>query len=220
MADYVSIVFRTIVFYALILFIFRMMGKREIGELSILDLVVFIMIGEMAVVAIERNQSPLLHTMIPMLVLMVIQITMAFFSLKSKRFRDLIDGKPIIIINRGKIDEQAMRKQRYNFDDLMVQLREKDIRSIADVEFAILEPSGSLSVIEKLKNAEDPMKQGDITIPLIMDGQIDEENLRRINKTNLWLRQELKKKGYRDVKDISFCSYENGNFFIDIKNND
>ncbi|MDR4948714.1 DUF421 domain-containing protein [Neobacillus cucumis] len=214
--DYAAIVLRTLFFYGLIIIIFRVMGKREIGELSILDLVVFIMIGEMAVVAIEKHDSPLLHTMVPMIVLMALQIILAIISLKSKRVRDLIDGKPIIIINRGKIDEDAMRKQRYNFDDLLTQLREKNIRSIADVEFAILESSGSLSVIEKLKNSSNETKQGDITIPLILDGQIDEENLRRINKTNLWLRQELKKKGYRDIKKISFCSYENGNFFIDL----
>lgn len=214
---YLTIVFRTIIFYILILIIFRMMGKREIGELSILDLVVFIMIGELAVVAIERPNVRVLHAIVPMVLLMFIQIIMAIISLKSKRFRDLVDGKPSIIINRGKIDEVAMRKQRYNFDDLMTQLREKDIRSIADVEFAILESSGSLSVIEKLKNSNEVPKQGDITIPLIIDGSIEEENLKRINKTNLWLRQELKKKGYRDVKKISFCSYENGKFFIDLQ---
>lgn len=211
------IVFRTIFLYILILAIFRLMGKREIGELSILDLVVFIMIGEMAVVAIERPKNPLLHTVIPMVLLMFIQITLAIFSLKSKKFRNLVDGQPSIIINRGKIDEAAMRKQRYNFDDLMTQLREKDIRSIADVEFAILESSGSLSVIEKLKNSKEEPQKGDITIPLILDGAIEEENLKRIDKTNLWLRQELKKKGYRDVKKISFCSYENGKFFIDLQ---
>ncbi|MGG1677547.1 DUF421 domain-containing protein [Neobacillus sp. NRS-1170] len=217
MEPYLTIVFRTIIFYILILIIFRMMGKREIGELSILDLVVFIMIGELAVVAIERPNVRVLHAIVPMVLLMFIQIIMAIISLKSKRFRDLVDGKPSIIINRGKIDEVAMRKQRYNFDDLMTQLREKDIRSIADVEFAILESSGSLSVIEKLKNSNEVPKQGDITIPLIIDGSIEEENLKRINKTNLWLRQELKKKGYRDVKKISFCSYENGKFFIDLQ---
>lgn len=193
------------------------MGKREIGELSILDLVVFIMIGEMAVIAIENTKDPLIHSIIPMVLLMIIQITLAFISLKSKKFRDLVDGDPSIIINRGKIDEKAMRRQRYNFDDLMTQLREKDIRSIADVEFAILESSGSLSVIEKIKNDKNQKKQGDITIPLILDGAIEEENLKRINKTNLWLRQELKKKGYRDVKKISFCSYENGEFYIDLQ---
>ena len=217
MDNYVTIVLRTLLFYSLILFIFRMMGKREIGELSILDLVVFIMIGEMAVVAIEKPNTPLFQTIIPMLLLMLVQILLAIISLKSKKFRNLIDGQPSIIINKGKIDESAMRKQRYNFDDLMTQLREKNIRSIADVEFAILESSGSLSVIEKLKNSDEESHQGDITIPLILDGYIEEENLKRINKTNLWLRQELKKQGYRDVKKISFCSFENGKFFIDIK---
>ncbi|MFL6563039.1 MAG: DUF421 domain-containing protein [Bacillus sp. (in: firmicutes)] len=217
MEDYITIMFRTIFLYAIILVIFRVMGKREIGELSVLDLVVFIMIGEMAVVAIERSHTPLLETVVPMVLLMLIQIVLAILSLKSKKFRNLIDGKPSIIINKGKIDEIAMRKQRYNFDDLMTQLREKNIRSIADVEFAILESSGSLSVIEKLKNSNNEPKQGDITIPLILDGNIEESNLKMINKTNLWLRQELKKMGYRDVKKISFCSYEDGKFFIDLQ---
>jgi uncharacterized membrane protein YcaP (DUF421 family) len=217
---YLGIIFRTLFLYLLIIVIFRLMGKREIGELSILDLVVFIMIGEMAVIAIENTKDPLIHSVIPMVLLMIIQITLALISLKSKKFRDLVDGQPSIIINRGKIDENAMRKQRYNFDDLMTQLREKDIRSIADVEFAILESSGSLSVIEKLKNSNEQQKQGDITVPLILDGAIEEENLKRINKTNLWLRQELKKKGYRDVKKISFCSYENGEFYIDLQDED
>lgn len=216
METYLAVAFRTLFFYILILIIFRLMGKREIGELSILDLVVFIMIGEMAVVSIDEPEDPLLHTVIPMVLLMIIQITLAIISLKSKKFRDLVDGKPTIIINRGKIDEEAMRKQRYNFDDLLTQLREKDIRSIGDVEFAILESSGSLSVIEKLNNSDGKPQEGDITIPLIIDGNIEEENLIRINKTNLWLRQELKKLGYRDIRKISFCSFENGKFFVDI----
>lgn len=218
MNEYFDIILRTLFFYVLILIIFRLMGKREIGELSILDLVVFIMIGELAVVAIERPEVKIFQAILPMVLLMMIQITMALFSLKSKKFRDLVDGKPSVIINRGKIDEDAMRKQRYNFDDLLTQLREKDIRSIADVEFAILESSGSLSVIEKQKkkNENKGKSGGDITIPLILDGTIEEENLKKINKTNLWLRQELKKRGYRDVKKISICSYENGKFYIDI----
>jgi uncharacterized membrane protein YcaP (DUF421 family) len=214
--QYLTIIFRTLFFYVLILLIFRLMGKREIGELSILDLVVFVMIGEMAIVSIDNPERPLVETIIPMVLLMLIQIGLATLSLKSKRFRDLVDGKPTIIISKGKIDEQAMRKQRYNFDDLLTQLREKDIRSIGDVEFAILESSGSLSVIEKNFNSDGQPKEGDITIPLIIDGAIEEENLKRIDKTNLWLRQELKKMGYRDVRKISFCSYENGKFFVDI----
>ncbi|NHM30446.1 DUF421 domain-containing protein [Neobacillus terrae] len=210
MEEYLVIISRTILFYILILVIFRFMGKREIGELSILDLVVFIMIAEMAVVAIEDLKLPVMHTVLPMVTLMIVQLTLAIISLKSKRFRDLIDGRPAIIIKNGKIDEGEMRKQRYNFDDLLLQLREKNIRSIADVEFAILEPSGKLSVLEK-----DATKNGDMTIPLIIDGAVQEENLKRIDKTYLWLRQELKKKGFPDVKKISFCSFESGQFFID-----
>ncbi|MBL4951269.1 DUF421 domain-containing protein [Neobacillus sp. OS1-32] len=223
MVVYLHIIFRTLILYIILLLIFRLMGKREIGELSVLDLVVFIMIGEMAVIAIENTKDPLFHTLIPMVLLMLIQITLALISLKSKKFRDIVDGKPTIIINRGKLDEQAMRKHRYNFDDLMMQLREKDVRSINDVEFAILETSGKLSVIEKMedpKKPKNPQKNGDITIPLIMDGMIMEEGLSKIKKTNLWLRQEIKKMGYRDIKKISFCSYENGKFFIDLMDNE
>ena len=151
MEEYLIIIIRTLLLYLLILAMFRLMGKREIGELSLLDLVVFMMIAEMAAVSIENTDEPIMRTIVPMALLMVVQIVFAFLSLKSKRFRDLIDGKPTIIINNGKIDEQAMRKQRYNIDDLLVQLSEKDIRNIADVEFAILETSGKLSVFEKEK---------------------------------------------------------------------
>lgn len=188
------------------------MGKREIGELSILDLVVFIMIAEIGVVAIEDYKTAFLPTLFPMFILLSIQILLAFLSLKSKKVRDFIEGEPTIIINNGKIDEVAMKKQRYNFDDLLVQLREKDIRNVADVEFAILETSGKLSVFEKEKDSSS------ITIPLIMDGIVQESNLVTIGKTNLWLRQNLKERGYENIKDISFCSYQDGDFYIDLQN--
>lgn len=210
-AELIPIALRTIFFYALIILIFRMMGKREIGELSILDLVVYIMIAELAVAAIDDPNNKLFHVIIPMLLLMTIQIVFAYISLKSKHFRDVVEGKPILIINKGKIDEKEMKRQRYNFDDLLLQLREQNVRNIADVEFAILETSGKLTVFEKEKN------QSSYTIPLIIDGEIQTKNLERIEKNSLWLRQELRKRGYRDVKKISFCSFQNGDFFIDIQ---
>ncbi|MDE3839736.1 hypothetical protein C0966_10240 [Bacillus methanolicus] len=212
MEEYILIIFRTLFLYGLIFVIFRLMGKREIGELSILDLVVNIMVAELAVVAIENTEDPLIHTILPMGLLMIVQFVLALLSLKSKKFRDIVDGRPTVIINRGKIDEEAMRKQRYNFDDLMLQLRENQIQNIADVEFAILEPSGNLSVFERTDD-----NQVNITMPLIIDGAIQEENLRKINKTNLWLRQELRHMGYKDIKEISFCSFQDGQFFIDLK---
>lgn len=203
------------------------MGKREIGELSILDLVIFIMIAEMAVMAIEDTSKPMLYTVVPMVILVIIQISTAYLSLKSHKFREVVDGKPSILIDRGKINEKEMSKQRYNFDDLLVQLRDKDIRNVADVEFAILEPSGKLSVFEKEKEknaAKDATNPNISTFPpafpsaVITDGYVKEEMLEKIGKTNLWLRRELRALGYHQIKDISFCSIdENGNFFIDLK---
>jgi uncharacterized membrane protein YcaP (DUF421 family) len=214
MEFYLTIVARTIFLYFLIVLIFRLMGKREIGELSIFDLVVFLMIAELAVTAIEDHKDPLIHTIIPMFLLMVIQITLAYLSMKFQKVRHILEGKPTIIINRGKVDEHAMRTQRYNFDDLMTQLREKDISSVSDVEFAILESSGSLSIIKKEKNQK---QQPELQVPLIIDGHIHEDNLETINKNNLWLRQQLRKLGYTDIKQISLCTFGKGIFFIDLK---
>lgn len=212
MEQYGTIIFRTIFLYCLILIILRIMGKKELGQLSMVDFVVSIMIAEMAVLAIEKPDTPLFNNILPMILLMIIQIILAIATLKSKKFRDLVDGKPTILINKGKIDEEAMKMSRYNFDDLLLQLRGKDIRNITDVEFAILETTGELSVLKK-----EEKKTGNITIPLIMDGIIQEINLEEMNKTNLWLRQELRKRGYSDIRNISFCSYENGQFYIDLK---
>ncbi|WP_433963138.1 DUF421 domain-containing protein [Priestia megaterium] len=204
---------RTVLLYVVVLIIFRVMGKREIGELSILDLVVFIMIAEMAVMAIENPKDPLLYSILPMLTLLIIQIGLAIWSLKSNRMRNFIDGKPSIIIENGKINEHEMKRQRYNFNDLLVQLRDKNIKNVADVEFAILESSGRLSVFEKDQQSGE---KGNLNLPFIIDGVIQEEHLLHEHKTTEWLRGELEKRGYSNLDKISYCSYDNGKFFIDL----
>jgi uncharacterized membrane protein YcaP (DUF421 family) len=204
---------RTVLLYVVVLIIFRVMGKREIGELSILDLVVFIMIAEMAVMAIENPKDPLLYSILPMLTLLIIQIGLAIWSLKSNRMRNFIDGKPSIIIENGKINEHEMKRQRYNFNDLLVQLRDKNIKNVADVEFAILESSGRLSVFEKDQQSGE---KGNLNLPFIIDGIIQEEHLLHEHKTTEWLRTELAKLGYSNLDKISYCSYDKGKFFIDL----
>ncbi|WP_028402910.1 DUF421 domain-containing protein [Ectobacillus panaciterrae] len=208
---------KTVLLYGIILIIFRLMGKREIGELSILDLVVFLMLSELAVVAIEYPDKSIWHQLTPMLVLMLMQVALAFISLKSQKARKLLDGEPAILIRQGKVDEKQMRKQRYNFDDLLMQLREKDIGDIRDVDYAILEPSGKLSVFQKQKEKKSENETSAFTLPLIIDGIIQDEHLATMNKTNLWLRQKLRELGYKDLKQISYCSFQNGQFFVDVK---
>ncbi|MEH7384117.1 DUF421 domain-containing protein [Bacillus sp. JJ1521] len=217
MGEYLVIIGRTVLLYVIILLIFRLMGKREIGELSLLDLIVSMMIAEMAVIAIESTKDPLMHSVIPMLLLMVIQYSLALLSLKNKKIREIIDGKPTVIINRGKIDEHAMRQQRYNLDDLMMQLREKNVKNLADVEFAVLESSGELSVLTKGQNQSSEITDYTIDLPLILDGQIQVEHLNQINKSKDWLMSEMKKLGHSDLTKISYCSYHHGKLHVDIK---
>ncbi|MCP8967291.1 DUF421 domain-containing protein [Ectobacillus ponti] len=214
--EFLESVARTALLYIVILVIFRLMGKREIGELSVLDLVVFIMIGEMAVMAIEDMNTPIWKQVVPMASLMAIQVGLAFVSLKSKRISRLLDGHAVILVDNGKIKEQEMRKQRYNFDDLLTQMREQGVADIRDVAYAILEPSGKLSVFQqtaKSSQAQDPQ----FSLPLILDGVIQSEHLEMMGKTNLWLRQSLRKLGYQHVKQISYCSFQNGEFFVDLE---
>ncbi|AWI12960.1 hypothetical protein CQJ30_12825 [Caldibacillus thermoamylovorans] len=212
MEIYGIISLRVVVVYLLIVLIFRLMRKREIGELGIIDLVVFIMIADIAVIAIERYNESFFKPLLPMGILVLIQVIFSHFSLRSRNFRKLVDGEPTIIIKDGKIIEKQMEKQRYNFDDLLMQLRENNIRYISDVEFAILEPTGKLSVIKKEKN-----KTG-YTVGLIIDGELQEEKLSELNLNKEWLYDELNKRGIKNLKEISFCSYENGKLYID-KNN-
>jgi len=211
MENVFTIILRTILLYLVIHLIFRIMGKREIGELSVLDLVVFIMLGEMAVIAIEQHKDPILHTIIPMTVLMLIQMLVAFLSLKSRKIRRIVDGKPSLVIKNGKIDENMMKKLRYNFDDLLMQLRTKDITNIADVEFAILETSGELSIIKK----SNTKKPATYTLPIILNGKIQQDHLDQIHKDEAWLKKELNERGHHQIDQISFCSFQDGKFFID-----
>lgn len=213
MQDILIISMRTIILYFLIWFIFRLMGKREIGELSILDLVIFMMIAEIAVLAIEEVEDNMLHTVWPILLLTFIQITLAYLSLKFQGVRRFLDGKPALLIINGKIDEGAMRKQRYNFDDLLIQLRENNIDSIQDVSYAILEPSGKLAVVEK----ENKRKHAALELPLVADGVVRHDHLKQINQNEQWLKDELAKRGYHDIEQISYCGFNQKTFYIDLK---
>lgn len=213
MDAYSMIIIRTVISYILIIVIFRLMGKREIGELSILDLVVFIMLGDIAVAAIEKYDKPFFDIILPMVILLLLQIVLSFVSLKSSKFRKILDGSPSIIISNGKIDEKIMRKQRYNFDDLLTQLREQGIIDVNEVQFAILETSGKLSVmkVEEHKKVTDY----ETAYPLIIDGLVQQKSLQQMGQNEFWLREQLKKYGFDDPKQISLCTYSNGEFYID-----
>jgi uncharacterized membrane protein YcaP (DUF421 family) len=201
------------------------MGKREIGKLSVFDLVISIMIAEIAVFVIEDPELPLMNGLLPMSTLVVIQILIAFLSLKSQTIRSWFDGKPSFMIENGKLNREEMSKQRYSLDDLLLQLRENKINNVADVEFAILETSGKLSVVEKSKNPPSKPAKGEVRfsyeglpITLIMDGKVQDTNLEKLGKTRFWLKNQLQAKGITDFKDVFYCSVDHkGKLYTDLK---
>lgn len=203
---------RVVFLYLIILVVLRVMGKKELGQLSMVDFVVSIMIAELAIMAIENPYIAMIHNIYPMIVLMIIQVILSYLTLKFKKFRDLVDGEPIMIIVDGKINEKAMRRNRYNFDDLLLQLRQNNVRYISEVEYAILETNGKLSVLTK----ETGKKH--MTLPLILDGEIQYKNLDRIQKNEEWLREQLVNNQLHSLSDISFCSWENENLYYDLYN--
>ena len=214
------------------------MGKREIGKMSVFDLVISIMIAEIAVFLIDDPDRGYWHAILPMLTLMTIQIVISMIIMRFRGLRLLFDGKPTIVIAKGKLNREAMRKQRYNLDDLMLQLRENKIASVGDVEFAILETSGKLSVVPKEQKPPPakPAVQQDshqthdedrvafppkyrfeiLPIPLIMDGRVQDENLEKLGKTRFWLKNELQAKSVSDFKDVFLCTIDHkGKLYVD-----
>ncbi|MBE3553937.1 MAG: DUF421 domain-containing protein [Thermicanus sp.] len=225
MNDFWIMMFRTLILYFFIMFSMRIMGKREIGKLSVFDLVVSIIIAEIAAFTIDDPKLEFYKGVFPILLLVGIQILISYLSLKSKSFRDIVEGKSTILIEKGRINDREMARHRYNMDDLLVQLREKNISNLADVEFAFLEPSGKLSVIKKpekmpvtLSDLGLPPKEDGMPLPVIVDGEVLDENLEKLGKTRLWLKQQLKPFGSTDFQKVLFASADSyGRLYVDYK---
>lgn len=209
---YFIILFRSIFFYTLITIIYRIMGKREIGELSIMDFIVSIFITDMVVMSIENYNESIWISLIPIIILTIIQISFSYLSLKSKNIKNVVDGKPSVIINKGKVNFEEMSKQRYNIDDLLSQLRESSVKSLDEVDYAILETNGKLSIFLTQDD-----KKRTYPLPLILDGNVEIETLKQIGKNKFWLDKELKKQGIR-LEDIFYCFYRNKKLYIIEKN--
>lgn len=205
-----KILFRAVFFYFMIIFAYKLMGKRELGELSLVDFVISTIMSQIIAISIENYKEPLLFTLLPLLLLVLLQVFLAFLSLKNKNIRTFLDGKESLIINKGEINKKEMIKQRYSLDDLLTQLRDKDVRSIDEVDYAILETGGKLSVFKK-----DDKERTVFPLPLIVDGEIEYKNLGYIRKDEKWLRNILKEKG-TELENV-FYSFLKGNDVFIIK---
>ena len=190
---------RTIILYIIVLIVMRMMGKREIGQLQPFELAISIMIADLASVPMTELGIPLSNGIIPILGMLFMHMIISFINIKSVNMRKIICGKPAILIYRGKIEEKTLRKERFTVNELQERLRGNNVYNILDVEYAILETNGEVTVIQKPEKRnvipEDlgitPEYEG-IPYDLIVDGKIMYENLKKIGKDYKWLEKQIK----------------------------
>ncbi len=211
--NYFTIIIRTLFLYFFIIVIFRIMGKREIGELSIQDFVVSILMAELAAISIEKFDDPLMYTIVPIILLCILEIIFGYLSLKNEKIRKVMDGVPVLIIDKGKICYDEMKKQRYTLEDLLLELRNNGIRDINDIEFAVLENNGDLNVFEY-----DKEKSDFFPFPLVLDGVIQYNTLNYLKKSDEWLIKKLNKMNIF-LDEIFYCFYNDNNLYI-IKKSD
>lgn len=221
----IIVVIRTLILYTLVIVALRLMGKREIGQLQPFELVVIIMISELAAIPSENVGIPLLSGIIPILVLLLSSLTLAWISLKSEKARTIICGSPSILIQRGIILEEELKKNRYNLTDLLEELRIRNVPNIADVEFAVLETNGQLSVFPKSQKRPTIPEDFNITtkyeglpLTIIMDGKLNSNNLQQSNKDLNWLKGELKKQSIDTIENVLIASLDSsGTLFAQAK---
>ncbi len=206
---YFEIIFKTTLLYFIIILAYRIMGKKEVGELSIIDLIVSLLIAELAAISIEDIEVSVFRSIVPIAVLVFIQVVLSYISLKNTKFRKSVEGSPTVIIKEGKLKFNEMSKLRYSLDDLITQLREQGIKSIEEVSYAVLENDGKLSVFQNTS---------DYPMPIIMDGVINKEVLRDMKKTPEWVIKILKNKKL-NLEDVFYAFHTKEKTFI-IKKSD
>lgn len=209
---------RTIILYILVVCIMRIMGKRQIGELQPFELVIAIMLSELAAVPMQDTGIPLIHGIIPILTLMILQISISLITLKFQGARKIICGIPSILIKDGVVLEDELLKQRFNLDDLMEDLRMAGYSNITDIEYAILENSGKLSIIPRFSKSplikEDlKLKGNEETLPIgiILDGKLNVDNLKASGHDMNWLNKNLKQKKLDDINDVFIAMIDSKN---------
>ena len=213
---------RTAILYLTAVVIIRIMGKRQIGQLQPFELVITIIIAELVVIPMQDKDVPLLEGLVPALTLLFLQYLVSLVLMKSEGARAVVCGIPSVLVHNGRIVESELRRLRYNLSDLLEQLRVKGLPDVSDVEFAVLETNGELSVIPKSQKR--PVQPQDLQLdttyeglplPLIIDGKIKAGSLRKASLDQQWLQTEIQKQGIKRPKEVLYASLStDGTLFI------
>jgi uncharacterized membrane protein YcaP (DUF421 family) len=219
------VMFRTLILFVLVVLSMRIMGKRQIGQLQPYELAVLIMVSALAAVPMEDIGIPIFNSIIPIILLTSFQVLVSYAAQRSERVRAVICGRPSILIKNGKINEAELRELHLNINDLLEQLRICGYPNIADVEFAIFETNGEITVIPKSQCR--PLQPRDLNLPtnyeglphpLVVDGNINYENLGKVKLDELWLKDRLRQFGITDVREVLFASLDpEGRLYCQLK---
>lgn len=219
-----KVLIRTIILYFVILIVIRLMGKKEIGQMQPFEFVISIMTADIATGPLTDTNISLMHGIIPIVGIFLSYLFISICNMKSIFLRGIICGRPKILIRQGTIDEEALKKEKVTLNELQERLRVKDIFYLEDVEYAILETNGELSVILKpdkqnpcLSDLNIEGKYKGIPYELVIDGKIMQENLEKINKTYGWLKKEVNKFGYEPEEALIVSCDAEGNIFCQRK---
>ena len=185
--------FRAIVLYLIVLVVMRLMGKREIGQLQPFELAISIMIADLASIPMTEIGIPIFNGIVPILGLLVMHLILSLINLKSLKAREIICGKPSILIYRGKINEKELKKERFTINELEERLRGNNVVNLGDVEYAILETSGQVTVIQKPEKRNTIPEYEGIPYDLVVDGKVMNKNLKAIGKNYNWLKKQVEK---------------------------
>lgn len=220
----ILILARTIVLYILVLIVMRFMGKREISQLQPFELVISIMIADLATTPMAESGIPIFYGIIPILGLLMLHILISIINLKNMTFREIICGKPRILIYRGKIDEKAMIKENYTINELQERLRVNGFFNLEDVEYAILETSGQITVIPKpgkrgttLEDLGIEAEYVGMSYDLVLDGKVMNNNLKKLGKDYNWLKKQVQKFGFLPEEALVVVLSGNGSIFCQKK---
>jgi len=219
------VLIRAIILYFTVVFIMRVMGKRQIGQLQPFELVIALMVSELAAMPMQNTGIPLVHGIIPIITLLVLQVLISTLQLKSETARIIFCGKPSILIEKGKININELKNNRLNINDLLEELRLKEYFNIGDIEYAILETGGQISIIPKSDIQPATRKdlkilpiQDTLPVALILDGKINNKNLEVINKDKSWLNKQLKKNNILAADEVFLASLDSkGNLSYQLK---
>ncbi len=214
-----TIFIRTVIIYVVLLITMRIMGKRQLGELEISELVTTLLISEIASLPIADHSIPIVHALIPLITILTLEIILSVVLLKFPKLKNLASTRPSVLIRHGKLDQKEMRRVRISLDELISEARQSGVCSLGDVDYAILEQNGKISIIIKraasaptLNDLQIKVTETGILHALIEDGYINDYNLQLLGHDRAWLQDYLEKKG-KYARDIFFLGINDGEEF-------